>query len=39
MGYSTATKALLDISLAEELGYISLYNIKDGLKRTIEILK
>lgn len=39
IGYSTATKALLDISLAEELGYISLYNIKDGLKRTIEILK
>jgi len=38
VGYSTATKALLDISLAEELGYRSLYNIRDGLKRTVEIL-
>jgi len=38
-GYSTATKALLSIKKIEELGWISKFNIEEGLNRTISILK
>jgi len=38
-GYSKATKALLDSSKLQELGWKSTYSIKDGIIRTIEILK
>lgn len=38
-GYSTATKALLDSSKLKKIGWSPYYNIKDGLKNTINILK
>lgn len=39
-GYSTATKAIMDSTKIEnELNWKSIYNIKDGIYRTIEILK
>lgn len=37
-GFSTATKAILDNSKIKKLGWKSIYNIEDGIKRTIEIL-
>lgn len=38
-GYSKATKALMDASKLKALGWKAQYNIKDGLERTIEILR
>ncbi len=38
-GYSTATKARLDGSKLQALGWKPKYNIKSGLERTIEILR
>lgn len=38
-GYSTATKARLDGSKLQALGWRPKYDIKSGLKRTIDILK
>ncbi len=38
-GYSKATKALLDCGKLKGTGWKSLYGMKDGLIRTIEILK
>ena len=38
-GYSKATKALLDSSKLESLGWKPKYSMKDGLFRTLEILK
>ena len=38
-GYSTATKARLDGSKLKRLGWIPKYDIRMGLKRTINILK
>ncbi len=38
-GYSRATKALLDCGKLKGTGWKSLYGMKDGLIRTIEILK
>jgi nucleoside-diphosphate-sugar epimerase len=38
-GYSKATKALLDSSKLMELGWKPMYSIKNGIIRTIEILK
>lgn len=39
-GYSTATKAIMDSTKIErDLKWASMYNIKDGINRTIEILK
>ena len=38
-GYSKATKARLDGHKLQELGWTPRYNIKSGLKRTIDILK
>ena len=38
-GYSKATKALLDSSKLRELGWKSKYSIKEGIIRTIRILK
>lgn len=36
-GYSKATKALMDTSKIESLGWRSQYSIKDGIKRTLEL--
>lgn len=38
-GYSKATKALLDISKIQELGWNSRYKIRDGIERTVEMQK
>lgn len=38
-GYSTATKAILDGSKLQELGWKPMYDMKTGLTRTIDILK
>lgn len=38
-GYSKATIARLDSSKLRNIGWNSIYNIKDGVERTIEILK
>jgi len=38
-GYSKATKARLDSTKLQELGWKALYNIEEGIERTIEILK
>lgn len=38
-GYSKATKARLDGSKLQELGWKAKYNIKQGIERTINILK
>ncbi len=38
-GYSTATKALLDSSKLQKLGWKSMFDMKKGLTRTIEMLK
>lgn len=38
-GYSTATKALLDTTKIHSIGWNSIYDIKSGLLRTVEILK
>lgn len=38
-GYSTATKALLDVKKIKALGWDSCYNIKEGLCHTIDILR
>nr|MCR5102172.1 SDR family NAD-dependent epimerase/dehydratase [Butyrivibrio sp.] len=38
-GYSTATKAILDGTKLKALGWTPLYNMGDGLERTIDILK
>ena len=38
-GYSKATKALLDGSKLKELGWKPFYSIRDGVQRTIEILR
>lgn len=38
-GYSKATKARLDSSKLQHLGWNAKYDIKDGLERTIRILK
>lgn len=38
-GYSKATKARLDGSKLQELGWKAKYNIRNGLKRTMDILK
>lgn len=38
-GYSKATKALMNSSKLQALGWKAQYNIKDGLERTIEILR
>ena len=38
-GYSKATKALLDGSKLKELGWKPFYSIRDGVIRTIEILR
>lgn len=38
-GYSTATKALLDSSRLQSIGWRAEYDIDSGLRRTIEILK
>ena len=37
-GYSKATKAVLDSTKLQKLGWESKYDIKDGISRTIEIL-
>lgn len=36
-GYSKATKALLDISKIQEMGWKSQYPIKEGIRRTLEM--
>lgn len=38
-GYSKATKAILDSTKLNHLGWNGKYNIKEGIKRTITILK
>lgn len=38
-GYSKATKARLDSSKIQELGWRAMYNIEEGIERTINILK
>ena len=38
-GYSTATKARLDGNKLKKLGWKARYNIKNGMKRTIAVLK
>ena len=38
-GYSKATKARLDSTKIQELGWKAFYNINNGISRTIEILK
>lgn len=38
-GFSKATKARLDSTKIQDIGYKPKYNIKDGVKRTIDILK
>jgi len=38
-GFSTATKALMDASKVEALGWTSEYTITSGLKETIELLR
>ncbi len=37
-GYSKITKATLDVSKLESLGYKSTYNYKEGIKKTLEYL-
>ena len=38
-GFSKVTKARLDNAKIQKIGYIPKYNIKDGIERTIDILK
>ena len=38
-GYSTATKARLDGRKLQEIGWIPRYDIKEGIERTIQIMK
>lgn len=38
-GYSKATKAILDTSALHALGWESLYEMKDGVQQTIDILR
>jgi len=38
-GYSTATLAIMNSGKLKEIGWKAHYNIKDGLERTIEIIK
>jgi len=38
-GYSVITKALLDSSKLQKLGWKPLYSLKDGLLRTVDILR
>jgi nucleoside-diphosphate-sugar epimerase len=38
MGYSKATKARLDSTKLQELGWKSIYDIQSGIQRTIKIL-
>lgn len=38
-GYSTATKAILDTTKVQKLGWEPLYTMEQGIRRTIEILK
>jgi nucleoside-diphosphate-sugar epimerase len=38
-GYSKAAKALLDSSKIQELGWKPMYSIKEGIKRTVDILR
>ena len=37
-GYSKATKARLDSSKLQDLGWKAIYDINTGVKRTIEII-
>ena len=39
VGYSVATKALLDSTKLEKLGWKAKYSMKEGLERTIDILR
>ncbi|WP_086313934.1 hypothetical protein A5821_001483 [Enterococcus sp. 7F3_DIV0205] len=39
LGYSKATKALLNISKIENLGWQPLYTVEDGLEHTIKIIR
>ena len=39
MGYSKATKARLDGSKLKELGWKPMYDLRSGIRRTIEILR
>lgn len=38
-GYSKATKAVLDVSKFNDLGWYSLYDMQTGLKRTMDIMR
>ena len=38
-GYSKATKARIDAKKLQSLGWNAIYNIENGVKRTVEILK
>ena len=38
-GYSTATKARLDAKKLKDLGWIAKYDIKEGIERTIDIMR
>ena len=38
-GYSTATKARLDGNKLKRLGWTMKYNVKNGIERTIDVLK
>ena len=38
-GYSTATKARLDGTKLKKLGWEMRYDIKDGIERTVSVLK
>lgn len=39
LGYSTSTKALLDATKLEKLGWRALTHMEDGLRKTVRILK
>ena len=38
-GYSTATRALLDLTKLHDMGYRSAYDMRTGLSKTVEILR